>query len=647
MQHLIMGTAGHVDHGKTALIKALTGIDCDTHKQEKQRGITINLGFAHLPLESGGTLGIVDVPGHRDFVHTMVGGASGIDFAVLVVAADGGVMPQTREHLAIMDVLGIRAGLIAVTRIDLATPDLIDLVEEEIGELIDGTFLAGCPIVRVSSVTGEGLDGLKDAIARVASQQEDRPAEGMFRLFVDRIFTVSGFGTVVAGSVVSGKLSVGDTAYLLPGAKKPLRVRGLQRHGQDTDEVVAGDRAAINLIGLNREDFSKGQVISDSVLRGTTMLDARLRLFPHSRKFGIWSQVEFHLGTYEQQARVHLIDRDELTGGETALVQIHLGTACVARHGDRFVIRSTSSDVTLGGGEIIDAAPLHHRRRPPKLVDHLSRLAEGDLSQLIAAQVKKGAAALSSDELAEILNASPEEVIRALAQCPPEEVVADSLDGQSYLIDRALWDRLRRRTLGILAAFHRENPLSEKGRTAEELKGLLALTGPSAAATVQMTLASLHAEGEVEPVKHTWALADHKVQVGPEVQRQIDLVAGHIEQCGMNVPRMADLASEMGRQGIDETTLDRILRYLVDRKEVYFGDGIYVHGSLVASCRQKLLGALADRDEGMTVAEFRDLVAGNRKTCLALLSLFDAEGVTRRVDDRRVLTPSGRKAISK
>jgi len=317
MRHIIMGTAGHIDHGKTALIKALTGIDCDTHRQEKARGITINLGFAHYQLAGGDTIGIVDVPGHRNFVRTMVNGASGIDFALLAVAADDGIMPQTREHLQILEVLNVRAGLVAVTKIDLVEPELADIAVEEVNELIEGTFLTGCPIVKVSSATGEGIDALKDAIVDVAGGLEDRPAGEIFRLFVDRIFTVAGFGTVVTGSVIGGALSVGAKAYLLPGAKE-LRVRRLERHGKETEIVRAGDRASLNLVGLDREDFQRGMIIADRPLRSTTMIDARLRLFEHARSLELWSRAIFHLGTYEQQVRVHLIDHDKLMAGEAA-----------------------------------------------------------------------------------------------------------------------------------------------------------------------------------------------------------------------------------------------------------------------------------------------------------------------------------------
>lgn len=364
-RHLIMGTSGHIDHGKTSLVKALTGVDCDTHKEEKDRGITIHLGFTHFDLDTGERIGVVDVPGHAAFVRTMVAGASGIDFALFVIAADESVMPQTREHLQIMQILGVRTGILVLNKVDLVDADVLAMAEAEVRELVKGTFLADAPIAMVSSKTGQGIAQLRELIGTVARQVAQRPRGEVFRMFVDRIFTVKGFGTVVTGSVLSGALAVESTAYLLPRGTE-LRVRRIEQFGEESNEAVAGDRASINLVGLSQSDFERGMVISDRPLRATTMLDARVELFAHSREFGLWSQVSFHLGTYESQARMHLMDQTQVSGGQSALVQLELPSPCVTQAGDRFVLRSTSSDLTLGGGVVIDAFPLHHRKRARK-----------------------------------------------------------------------------------------------------------------------------------------------------------------------------------------------------------------------------------------------------------------------------------------
>ena len=641
MKHLIAGTAGHVDHGKTALIKALTGTECDTHKEEKTRGITINLGFAHLELPTGEGVGVVDVPGHRDFVHTMVGGATGIDLALLVVAADSGVMPQTVEHLQIMDVLGIRTGLVVLTKIDLVEPEIIDLAEEEIADLTAGTFLEGCPTVRVSAVTGEGIDGLKAAIGEVVAGLKGRPSGEVFGLFPDRIFTVSGFGTVVTGSVLGGSLRTGDTAYLLPGAK-PLRVRRLERHGGEVERVVAGDRASVNLVGLRREEFRRGMFISDRVLQSTTRLDARLRLFRHSRRFGLWNRVVFHLGTYEHQARVHLIDHDRIAGGDTGLVQIHLDEPCVVQYGARFVLRSTSNDITLGGGEVIDPAPLHHRRRTERVVQSMSKIAERKLPELVASEVRKRFRLLSHREIADVLNVSASEIHEIAAGPLPEDIVRYAGADGIYLILKRERDRLREGCLKVIGGFHRRHPLQEVGRTTEELRGILGLAPEPANDTMlRMMLEDLEKEGKVKRVARTWALADHEVRIGPELERRITFVAEFLRGCRMHVPLMSELDRAAGDEGVTKRETEEILRYLVRQGEACFMEGEYLHSSAVDRCRSMLVRELSQRDGGLTVAQFRDLVSGNRKMCLLLFALYDAEGVTERVGDVRVLTKQG------
>ena len=646
MKHLIMGTAGHVDHGKTALTKALTGVDCDTHKEEKARGITINLGFTHLDLPNGDSLGIVDVPGHRDFVHTMVGGASGIDLALLVVAADSGVMPQTIEHLRIMDVLGIRDGVVVLTRIDLIEPEIVDIAEEEIAKLVRGTFLWGSPIVRVSAVTGQGLDLLKDAIAEVVSGLEDRRRGEVFRLFPDRIFAVSGFGSVVTGSVLDGALRTGATAYLLPGGKE-LRVRRLERHGEEVEQVVAGDRASVNLVGLKREDFSRGMVVSDRILRDTRMVDAELRLFERSRGLGLWSQAAFHCGTYEQGARIHLIDRTRLSGGETGLVQIHLDEPCVTQYGDRFVIRSTSNDMTLGGGKIIDPAPLHHRRRTAEAIAGMEEIAKGALPKLIASEVRKHFRPVGHRQIADILNISQAEVREITSEHLPHDIVRRVAGDQICLLVRREYDRLREACLKVIGGYHRRHPLEKGGRTIEELTGILAMAGePAAEAMLRLIVQELEGKGEIKRVARTWALAGHTVKIGPEMAREIGFVDDFLCKCGLQLPLKSELTRAATKENIDERELKGILRYLVRDRKAYFIEGDYIHASVVNRCRNMLLRALPEQGEGMTVAQFRDLVGGNRRICVPLLGIYDAEGVTRRVGDLRVLTDKGREWVA-
>ncbi|MFO7897299.1 MAG: selenocysteine-specific translation elongation factor [Candidatus Cloacimonadales bacterium] len=322
-KHLIMGTAGHVDHGKTTLIKALTGFDCDTHQQEKKRGITINLGFTHLDLASGNSLGIVDMPGHADFINTMVAGASGIDFVLLIIAADEGVMPQTVEHLEIMKLLEIKQGLVVLTKADLVDAELLELAQEEVREFVEDSFLQDAPIIPVSGATQAGIEELLTALDKLVAAIPQRSAEGVFRMFIDRIFTIEGIGTIVNGSVLSGSIAAEDILYLLP-VEKEVRIRRIERHGQETQRIMAGDRAALNLVGLKKAEFAKGMLLSDRRLAPTEMVDAKLTIFQPDFSLNRWSQLIFLIGTVRMTAKLHLLDREVLASEESGLVQIHL-----------------------------------------------------------------------------------------------------------------------------------------------------------------------------------------------------------------------------------------------------------------------------------------------------------------------------------
>lgn len=639
MKHLIMGTAGHVDHGKTALIKALTDIDCDTHKEEKKRGITINLGFAHLDLPSGESVGIIDVPGHKDFVHTMVGGASGIDFVLLVIAADSGVMPQTREHLQIMEILGVKQGLIALTKIDLIDdPELSELSRTDIMEFVSGTFLQNSPIVEVSAKTGAGLPQLKEEISNTVKRIEEKSPLGIFRLFIDRVFSVTGFGTVVTGSVFSGRLKVKDTAYLLPGGKKELTVRRLERHGKEVPEVQAGDRASLNLVGLDRADFTKGKIIADRILKDTAMLDARLELFTDSTPFGIWSQVIFHTGTYENQARIHLIDKNKLKAGESGLVQIHLPQPCVLRHGDRFVIRSSSNDLTLGGGEVIDVAPLHHRRRPEALIKKMTAISKGKLPELISAEVKKAFRAITAEEIAFNLNISRAEVEESAGKKLAKDVVKYEVKDKFFLISNDRLESIRRGIFRAVKEFRKQNPLVNRGASLNEIRGSLRIDRGSAGEDVlKEVLREQARRGLLKEQDKTWMLADETGAVDEKLKAHLNFFSGYLKSFKMKTPLLSELKIQAEKRNLTERELKQILYNLTSRGVVFRIKDEYIHGDIVNDCREKLINELSRREGGITVAEFRDLVGGNRKICLLLLAQFDAEMVTKRDGDLRFL----------
>ena len=643
--HAIVGTAGHIDHGKTALVKALTGIECDTHREEQRRGITINLGFAHLQLPGGDRAGIVDVPGHRDFIHTMVSGASGIDVALLVVAADGGIMPQTREHVAIMDMLGVGRGLVALTRIDLVDRDLLDMARGEVVSFVNGTFLEGCPVAAVSSKTGEGIETLRDTIAQVVGACEPRSGSGLFRMFIDRIFSVSGFGTVVTGSVLGGRAATGDRLYLLPGSGE-VRIRRMERYGNEVKEVTGGDRASLNLAGLSRDEFVRGMLLADRDLKPTRMIDARVTLFPHAHDVGLWSQVQFLLGTFEAQARMHLIDGNLLRPGGEGLVQLHLPQPCTVQAGDRFVLRSSSSDRTIGGGGVIDPLPLHHRRRPAYLVEKLNAIAGGTVTDLAVAEIKKHSCGITRQELAAITNNSPAD-IDAIAAEFPADILSLAGEKETCYIDSAATRNIGGRITDIITAYHRRNPLDASGRTLEELQGMVGLTSAVQGKLLQLLLERLCAEGQLKKIDHTWALASHHITLSPRHKKAIDAVEGFFASAGMQVPPDTDLRRFAREQAIDDSLLKQVLNYLSGQGKIIPVEGTWLHTAVVDPIRTRLIGELERRPGGLTVAQFRDLIGGNRKICLLLYAAFDREGITERDGDVRRITENGRSLLQK
>lgn len=645
MKHCIIGTAGHIDHGKTALVKALTGIDCDTHKEEKRRGITITLGFAHLTLASGDSVGIVDVPGHRDFVHTMVSGASGIDCVLLVIAADEGVMPQTREHLAICQILGIGSGIIVINKADLVDEETMAHVKSSVREAVQGTFLQDAVMAEVSCLSGQGMDGLRAAIAAIVGQVPERPSGGLFWMYIDRIFSVSGFGTVVTGSVKSGVLRTGCEAYVLPPQKK-VRVRRMERFGAEVSEVAAGDRASLNLVGISKEEFMRGMLVSDRPLTSSTLLDVRLRLFDGVRPLELWSQAMFIMGTFEAQARIHLLEHDRLKGGETGLAQLHLPHPCVAQTQDAFVLRSSSSDMTVGGGKIVDPHPLHHRKRRSGLVDELKQIAEGKLPKLVAIEAAKHQKGIDHVSIARTLNVSPQDVLAVLEQGSAPGVVTYPSAAKTYCTSRQHHDSLVAQTVKYLSAFHQTHPFDEAGRTAEELQGMLGMgAGGDAAVRTNLALDKMVRDGTLKRIGRTYSLSSHSVKLSKEEQAQMQTVEELLKTSGIKAASCDDLASLAQRQGIDEKRLRQLLDFLVAKKAAYYVDAHYLHAPIVDRCRKTLLEALSKTGEGLTVARFRDLVSGNRKICLLLYALFDGEGITERRGDVRVITEKGKAAL--
>ncbi len=646
MKHLIMGTAGHIDHGKTALVKALTGIECDTHREEKQRGITINLGFAHINLSDQESIAIIDVPGHKDFIHTMVAGASGIDFVLMVIAADSGTMPQTREHLQIMQMLEVTHGIIALTKIDTVDEETVEIAVEDIKDFTKDTFLENAPILPVSSMTGKGIPEIKKAIRSCSEKVSERSRHDLFRLFIDRIFTVSGFGTVVTGSVIEGILKPEDKVFLLPTEKK-LRVRRLERHGKEVPSVVAGDRASLNLVGLSRSDYKRGMVITNKLIKSTAMIDVQLTLFPQTRRIDIWSSAIFLLGTFESQVKIHLLDRNSAQGGDTFIAQIHLPQPCIIQMGDRFIVRSTSNDLTLGGGHVIDQLPLHHRRRPQKLIDTLTTIASGSLSERIAIEIRKSKTVLTIEEVAQRLHETVTAVSESIANTLPDDIRLFTEGEKPFVIteDQLLdYERILVKSINI---YHQKYPMESSGKSLKECVGIVGLSGYKEGETfIAQLLADCEKRNIFRKVDATWVCADHEVVISDEFKTQTEQVNSYFKELGLKVAPPSEITEMARRNNIDGSTLQQILRHLVQKKLFIASEGEYVHAQIVESVRMTLLKKLAETPQGLTVAEFRDLIADNRKICLRLFAIYDAEGITIRKGDRRIITEQGRQLLA-
>jgi len=630
MSHVIVGTAGHIDHGKTALVRALTGIDTDTLPEEQSRGVTIDIGFAYWKEN----VTVIDVPGHERFVKNMVTGVCTVDLALFVVAADDGAMPQTREHLGILNLLGVQRGIVALTKVDLVEPDWVELVEEDLRELFEGTFLEGAPIVPVSSVTGEGIEALRGRLESDIARVEARPDRGVFRLPVDRVFSLRGFGTVATGTVLSGAVRSRDELVLLPSGKS-VRVRGVQTHGRDVDVAEVGARAAVNLAGVEADEVARGDFLAQpGYFDATYMVDARLQLLPDAPSvLRNRARVHLHLGPGEVLARAVLLEADVLKPGESQLVQFRLEGPGVAARGDRFVVRRYSPVQTLGGGVVLDSQPEKHRRLRDGVVEAVRQLEQEDPVRVLEARLRvAGLRARSGQQLAAEMGLSAAGVLGHLERLTEsgEAVVFRASGGECYL-HTALWDSLLGGIRSALREYHAEQPM-RLGLARDELRGRVA-GGPPPEVFARGVEALLE-EGALRANGSLLGLADHTVRLTPEQEALRGLIAEALEGGGLTPPDLQELAARSGRAV-------QLVQDVVATMQAA-GDVVRVDESVVLLPRslEEAEGKLLDylRTHGQIgVAEFRDLVGTTRKYAVPLLNYFDNRGLTRRDGDFRVL----------
>ena len=630
-KHVVVGTAGHIDHGKTSLVKALTGIDTDRLPEEKARGITIDLGFAFLEEPGGLTIEIVDVPGHERFVKNMLAGVGGIDLAMLVIAADEGVMPQTREHLAICSLLHIKAGLIALTKADMVEPDWLELVREDVAGAVRDTFLAGAPILPVSAKTGQGLDELRVALRTLAQSVPQRGTDQLPRLPIDRVFTVRGFGTVVTGTLTAGALGVDDRVEVFP-RKTEAKIRGLQTHGHPVTSARAGQRTAVNLQGLERAAIARGDVVGlPGTLVPSMLVDGTLELLKDAaRPLRSRARVRFHVGTSEIMARAILLDRTELAPGETSFARFRLEGQLVARPGDRFVVRSYSPVVTIGGGTLLDVDPPRFKRRGPALVAHLTLLQTGDPEAVLEEHVRHvGAAGVRLATLAGRVPFGPAQLKGLLdALQAAGRVIAVERD---WFIHPESFARLSTLVVDTLTAFHHAGPL-KPGMSREELRSR---AGGADERVFAFLLSALSADGTVKTERDKARLASHEVRLSPDQQRVVDRLEDDFLRAEAAPPSAEEALGRVGLGGGGEE--HELFQVLVQAgKLVRVKESLFFHARALDTIQTKLVALLRERKE-IGPADIKDLLGISRKYAIPLLEFFDQRRVTARVGERRIL----------
>lgn len=637
MQNVIVGTAGHVDHGKTCLIKALSGIDTDRLKEEKKRGITIELGFANLIDTDGVHIGIIDVPGHEKFVKNMLAGIGGIDLVLLVVALDEGVMPQTVEHFEILKMLQIRQGIVVLTKSDTVDSDWADMVEEDVRELIKGSFLEQAEMIRVSSYTGENIDVLRQKIIAMAKQAGRRREEKeLFRLPIDRVFTMEGFGTVVTGTLVEGMCEAGEEVMVYP-QERLLKIRGVQSHGQKEEKACAGQRTAINLAGIKKEELSRGEVLAyPGSLVNSTMVDATLRLFDSTqRKLKNGDRVHLSYGSAQAIGKVILLDCDAVEAGQEALVQLRFDDPVCVKRNDKFIIRFYSPVETFGGGTVLNPAADKHKRGQEEVIESLRLKKTGTDMEILEQMVNEESRRFpEAKDLAAWMDLTVSEAEKMLDTLRNKKKILHLNDGS--FVGKAYWEKVSELANQVLAHFHRENPIVE-GMDREELKSRLAermhlKSGKKGEALI----AELEKRKVITIQGSVVSVAGFTVSYSNEASQMMTDMENIYKKAGIEVPSTDELVGaykdrKQARQVLSELTKKGIL--------VKAGTGVLMHREHWDRALNILREHLAANPQ-ITLGEFRDLLGTSRKYAVMLLETYDQMKITKKTGDARV--PGGK-----
>ena len=631
MKQIILGTAGHIDHGKTSLIKALTGIDTDRLKEEKERGITIELGFAHLELPGGKLLGIVDVPGHEKFVKNMVAGATGIDLVALVVAADEGIMPQTREHLEICQLLNIQHGLVVLTKIDMVDEEWLDLVREDVREYLSGTFLADAPIVEVSSSTGQGIDSLISSLDLLAQSIPEKEVGHVFRLPIDRVFSMKGFGTVITGTAISGRIRTGEEVTIYP-QEIHSKMRGIQVHNQEVQEVRAGLRTAVNLQGIEKATIHRGDVLAtkDS-MRPSFMVDVTLDLLASApKKLKNRAKARFHAGTSEIISTVVLLDRDELEPGDTCFAQIRLDEPTAVLRNDRYVLRSYSPVRTIGGGEILNALPRKKKRFSEVSLSEMKTLHEGNQDEIVELFIGQGRfMGVEQDSLPFLTNTSRKGLEDILKGLMAKNRVIRFDKEKRVLIRADFLETARNELLDTISGYHRRFPL-KVGLPKEELRSRT--TGSRNIKLFNFLINQLTKEGRVVLEKDLVRLEEHRVTLAADQQKAREAIQEIYGESGLQPPYFKEIKDKFpGNTAQEVLELMHKEGALVKVKE-----DLYFHKQAIEDLEEALVSFLKKHKE-ITTPQFKDMTGASRKYTIPLIEYFDRSQVTVRVGDSRVL----------
>ena len=638
---VIVGTAGHIDHGKTALVKALTGTDADRLPEEKQRGITIDIGFAELDLGEI-KIGFVDVPGHEKFVKNMLAGASGIDLVALVIAADAGVMPQTREHFEICRLLEISGGLIVITKTDLVDAELLELVKLEASELVENSFLERAPMISVSAKTGEGVGELKETLKKIAQTIPARRNEFVARLPIDRSFSVKGFGAVATGTLVSGEIKEADELEILPLEKK-VRVRGLQTHGKSVKTIHAGQRAAINLGGIEHSEIQRGMVLTEKdALRTTQIFDAEVEVLKDAKKsLKSRQRVRVHIGTIEALARVQILnDASEIKQGETDFVQLRLEIPIVCIPNERFIVRSYSPQITIAGGRVLDNAAVKHRRKDVESVrKYLTNLvnaeAENDRAKLLKLILETaGETGLTKKDLQRRIGWRDEILKNALAENINKKAIIET---ENFYIARTPFENLKSKIIGEIEKFHRREPLAKGILQATLREKIFAHSPPDIFKTILLTLET---ENKIASEKDTIKLAAHNTELSEEEKSVRENLRVIYQSAKLEPPKLEDaLSDSIKNTKSNNANARKIFQLLLDANEIVkITEEFYFDKSAIENLTKKIREFAAETsDRLIDVPKFKDIADVSRKYAIPLLEYFDRERITRRAGDKRLI----------